>query len=912
MVFSSEFTVMLCLPALGLPEESWVPPILDSTLLSLMVTPGLLLLRRVTIQIQNTVARLQLEVEERKRAEEALATHQSQLEETVRERTAKLKALHYTLASKNQALISAGARLRAILDGAADAIITIDERGMIQVFNAEAERMFGYRGDEVVGKNVKMLMPARPADKHNGFLRTYLETGVKTIIGNPQEMVGRRKDGTEIPVDLRISEVRHDGPRFFTGVLRDITQRKANEERMRFLIQALDSAGECIILADRTGVIQYVNPSFTALTGYTAEEAIGSKPSILSSGRHTRAFYARMWKTVLDGSAWSGELTNRRKNGSLIDVHMTISPVIDDTGRAKGFVAVQTDVTHRKRAEQLVRSHNERLESMVAEKTAELRRALSEAQAANQQLTAAKRMAEVANQTKSQFLANMSHELRTPLNGILGFSRLLIANADEGDEKDRQEWLQTVQASAQHLLKLINDILDLSKIEAGKLEVELVRCSPHQIIADVASLVHGSALEKGLNLELDYISPIPSTIMTDPTRLRQLLSNLTSNAIKFTDQGEIRITTYLKQDDAHPLLVIEVADTGSGIPPDKLEAIFDPFVQADVSITRRFGGTGLGLAISARIAEQLGGGLTVASTEHEGSVFTLTIGTGPLDGITMLDEPIEVFMTPASSRVDASSIPRLAGRVLLVEDGVTNRKLIDLVLRRAGATVTVAEHGGVGVERVLEARRQGHPFDIILMDMQMPVMDGYTATRTLRDEGITTPIIALTANAMRGDEERCKVAGCTSYLSKPVDMDELVRTTARLLGVEEDVAVVGPAIPQEHVASTQPLTCSLPINDPEFREIAEEFAAQLSSRLESMRSAWAQRDLKTLVQLAHWLKGAGGTAGFSAFTAPAAELERWSREECLDEVEVAIADIARLLEAIELPSSDVMESSNPC
>jgi len=412
----------------------------------------------------------------------------------------------------------------------------------------------------------------------------------------------------------------------------------------------------------------------------------------------------------------------------------------------------------------------------VAKKTAELERTNQTIERIiaerTTQLEVAVRIAEGANRAKSEFLANMSHEIRTPLNGILGFADLL-AKGFVQSETDRQEYLHHIQTSGRHLLTLINDILDLSKIEAGQLTLERVTCSPHEIISEVFSVLRVEAQTKGLSLTCNWSGAVPKTIVTDPVRLRQLLMNVAGNAIKFTGEGSIRVDAKLDQSGQEPLLLIKVVDTGIGIPPDKLENIFDPFVQSDSSVTRRFGGTGLGLTISRRIVTALGGDITVDSELGVGTTFTFTAATGSLSGIEMLAAPPTDALTGKSVVPSADKWTMPSAKVLLVEDGAINRKLIVAVLSKAGIDMTTAEDGQLGVERALQ-----EDFDLILMDMQMPIMDGYAATSRLRQEGLTIPIIALTAHAMKGDEAKCKAAGCTGYLAKPIDMDGLLETVA--------------------------------------------------------------------------------------------------------------------------------------
>lgn len=402
-----------------------------------------------------------------------------------------------------------------------------------------------------------------------------------------------------------------------------------------------------------------------------------------------------------------------------------------------------------------LRQANESLEARVSQRTAEL--------------VEAKLQAELATRAKSEFLANMSHEIRTPMTAILGYADLVLDDNFQGATAKAS--IAVIKRNGEHLLNLINDILDLAKIESGKLIVEQLPGSPRAIVEEVLALFNVSAEEKGLRLSAEFDDTVPNEVITDPTRLRQILLNLVGNAIKFTEQGGVDLRVGWDASlVAEPKLVIEIHDTGIGMTAEQMADLFQAFQQADGSTSRRFGGTGLGLAISRRLAHMLGGTITVASELGSGTTFCVTVSVQPAcPGICApaCRDSSEVAKCAIAS--GQTQHPLDGVRVLLAEDSTDNQNLVSFMLRRAGARVTTAANGQIARDLALEAVTRNEPFDVVLMDMQMPVLDGYLATAELRREGYDLPVIALTANSMPSDRQKCLDAGCDAYLTKPID-----------------------------------------------------------------------------------------------------------------------------------------------
>lgn len=664
-------------------------------------------------------------------------------------------------------------QLRLAVDGAGLGLWDWELDSGYTVFNDEWFRMLGYRPMDLPMNLSTWESLTHPEDLQRAYseIRRHLAGDVPRY---RCELRMRCKNGEwKSILDVgEVSERDENGkPTRMTGVHIDIDEvRHAESERRRAqeLLQiAVDTMPQRVFWKDREGRYLGCNIAFAKDAGVASPHAMLGTTDYDSKWREQADKYRGDDLAVMAAGAarlnYEEPLTNEK--GELLWVRTSKVPLRDESGQVVGVMGTFQDVT----AE---RSHNE-------------------------ELMRAKEAAEAASRAKSEFLANMSHEIRTPLTAILGFADLL-ADPSEGDEARRRlEYVSTIQRNGQHLLAVINDILDLSKIEAGKMALEAAQISLPCLISETVELIRARADGKGLALRCEFATAMPSGVTTDPTRLRQVLNNLVGNAIKFTEIGSVtvRVACAPGEDARSASLRIDVVDTGIGIEADRLSRLFAAFEQADTSMARRFGGTGLGLHISHRLAHALGGSLSVSSEFGKGSTFSLALGVATEPGVLWIDA--QHCGTCPRKRIAGDSVvaknPRsaqpLAGcRILLAEDGPDNQRLITYHLRRAGATVKVVQNGKLAVEALtsdgtVEGELQSPlQFDIVLSDMQMPEMDGYAAARLLRSKGYGGPIIAMTAHALDGERERCLMAGCSDYCTKPIQRGALIDVCLAALG----------------------------------------------------------------------------------------------------------------------------------
>lgn len=656
--------------------------------------------------------------------------------------------------------------------------------------------------------------------------------------------------------------------------------RNKAEEKLRMYQSVVEYSNDAVIITtndvDKPGPeIIYVNEAFTRISGYTAAEAIGKSPRFLQGANTDRKTLDRLAAALKDGKPFRGELTNYTKNGLEYWLSIGIFPIPDADGNIAYFAAIERDVSEQKKVEQ--------------------------------QITRARINAEKANQAKSEFLANMSHELRTPMNGIIGMSNMLMETDLSSEQK---EYNQVVNASARSLLSILNDILDLSKIEAGGLFLEKAPYFLRETVSDAMEIFHPMARKKGILFHLEIAEDVPSVIEGDAGRTVQILRNLVGNAIKFTDQGHVRVMLSSKECDGRHCLSFDIQDTGIGIPEDQRDTIFDKFTQANNASTRKYGGTGLGLAISKELVEMMDGKLWVESKINEGSTFRCEI-----PAVVVKDATLNALRdaTIAGRAAKQSAAFMAEARLLLVEDHPTNLLLMKKLLQKMGFTHVVSAENG---KEALQAMEE-ETFDLVLLDCQMPEMDGYETVGWIRklEEGGTKriPVIAMTANAMVGDREKCLRAGMDDYISKPIDPDQLKSALTHWLSIASGTAVPYP--PTRPVASV-PETQNAPVDMVHLRMFTDGDVA-LEAQLFSLFFSQAEMGLAALEKssgagaeeewraAAHKFKGASANLGAKAlaeiclaaekgFMANAAEKSTW-----LHEIRLRYTDVKSFLEQKE-------------
>lgn len=755
-------------------------------------------------------------------------------------------------------------RNRLIMNAALNAIITIDAKGNINFWNNQAEIIFGWKKEEVLGKSLAdVIIPSEHKKGHEKGMRTYMETGEGPVLNKQLELPAKHKNGTTFPVEISIIPIQQNNEVIFCSFIQDISERKKAENNLKFQEEKyrnmIANMNLGLIEVDNEEVIQYANPSFSEISGYDLNELIGKKPThLFISGENIEVIQSKI-ETRKKGISDIYQMPVKNKRGELRWWAISGAPNYDDKGNLVGSIGIHLDITSQKQLE--IELENQKIK------------------------------AEEASKAKEIFLANMSHEIRTPLNAIIGFLREL--SKQELTELQKR-YIENSTIASKHLLAIINNVLDISKIEAGEMAIETENFILENSINSVVTILKPKAEQKKLQIHVDYDKKIARVLKGDLLRIEQILFNLIGNSLKFTQKGEIKVQCSLLLDkEQSQKIAITISDTGIGMDKEFLDNIFKKFSQEDKNVTRKFGGTGLGMAITKELVELMHGKITVESTKNIGTTIHLQFLFPKAEGEEVIEHQEE------SSRYDVI----VGAKVLLVEDNDLNRMVAQNTLQYYSCKVTEAVNG---LEALEILHREN--FDIILMDIQMPEMDGIEATKIIREKlNLKIPIIALTANAFKSEIEKCYQAGIDDYVTKPFEENILVEIIAKQLEKKEQKFIFSEG--EEALLYNLNALHNLSRGNQEFvLKMVQIFVKQAEEVIQKIEICFQNKDYEEVSRLIHKIKPSIEGVGVFSIVEEVKWIEKLAKENkehalietLFDNVKKVLEKVILQLKTIEL------------